>query len=114
MRADAANRRSQPVVASGVVGARLVAEVVRVPDELDDYEEGLEQVEAREEKVEQEMALADAEELADRAGEEDETPFDETRHAYSGVDEDGGGIDLDELDEAGAHFDAPEAPWSDS
>jgi hypothetical protein len=51
MRADAANRRSQPVFASGVVGARLVAEVVRVPDELDDYEEGLEQVEAREEKV---------------------------------------------------------------
>ena len=101
--------------ASGVVGARLVAEVVRVPDELDDYEEGLEQAEAREEEVEQEMALADAEELADRAAERDETPFDESRHAYSGVDEDGGGI-YQELDDAGARFDAPEpeAPWSDS
>jgi hypothetical protein len=62
------------------------------------------------------MALADAEELADRAGEEDETPFDETRHAYSGVDEDGVGIDVEELEEAGARFDAPEleAPGTDS
>ena len=87
-----------------------------MPDELDDYEEGLEQAEAREEEVEQEMALADAEELPDRAAERDETPFDETRHAYSGVDEDGGGIDLEERDEAGARFDAPEprAPWTDS
>jgi hypothetical protein len=79
-----------------------------VPDELDDYEAGLEQAEAREEEVEQEMALADAENLADRAAERDETPFDESRHAYSGVDEDGGGVDLEELDEAGASFDAPE------
>ena len=87
-----------------------------MPDELDEYEEGLEHAEAREEEVEQEMALADAEELADRAAERDETPFDETRHAYSGVDEDGGGIDLEELDEAGARFDTPdsEAPWTDS
>jgi hypothetical protein len=87
-----------------------------VPDELDEYEEGLEQAEAREEEVEQEMALADAEELADRAAERDETPFDETRHVYSGVDEDGGGVDLEELDEAGVRFDAaePEAPGTDS
>lgn len=87
-----------------------------MPDELDDYEEGLERAEAREEEVEQEMALADAEELADRAAERDETPFDETRHAYSGVDEDGGGVDLEELDEAGVRFDAsePEAPGTDS
>ena len=79
-----------------------------MPDELDDYEEGRERVEAREEEVEQEMALADAEELADRAAERDETPFDDTRHAYSGVDEDGGGVDLEELDEAGVRFDATE------
>ena len=79
-----------------------------MPDDLDEYEEGLEQAEAREEEVEREIALADAEELADRAAERDDTPFDETRHAYSGVDEDGGGVDLDELDEAGARFDAPE------
>ena len=87
-----------------------------MPDELDEYEEGLERAEAREEEVQQEMALADAEELADRATERDETPFDETRHAYSGVDEDSGGIDLEELDEAGARFDTPEpeAPWTDS
>lgn len=87
-----------------------------MPDELNDYEDGLEQVEAREEEVEQELALADAEELADRAAERDETPFDATRHAYSGVDEDGGGVDLEELDEAGARFDAPEpeAPSTNS
>ena len=86
-----------------------------VPDELDDYEEDLEQAEAREEEVEQEMALADAVELAERAAEWDETPFDETRHAYSGLDEDGGGIDLEELDEADIRFDAPgpEAPETD-
>ena len=53
------------------------------------------------------MALADAEELDDLAAERDETPFDESRHAYSGVDEDGGGIDQ-ELVEAGARFDTPE------
>ncbi len=85
-----------------------------VPDELDDYEEGLEQAEAREEELEQEMALADAGELADRAAERDETPFDETRHAYSGVDEDGGGIDLEELDETGARFDTPELEASET
>jgi hypothetical protein len=87
-----------------------------MPDDLDDYEEVLAQAEAREEEVEQELALADAEELADRTAERDETPFDATRHTYSGVDEDGGGIDLEELDEAGARFDAPEprAPWTDS
>ena len=87
-----------------------------MPDDLDDYEEVLAQAEAREEEVEQELALADADELADRAAEGDETPFDATRHTYSGVDEDGGGIDLEELDEAGARFDAPEpeAPSTDS
>ena len=87
-----------------------------VPDELGEYEEGVEQAEAREKEVELEMALADAEELADRAAERDETPFDETRHAYSGVDEDAGGMDLEELNEAGARFDTPEpeAPGTDS
>ena len=36
-------------------------------DELDDSEEGAEQAEAREDELEQELALADAEELGDIA-----------------------------------------------
>jgi hypothetical protein len=56
-------------------------------DELDDYREGAERDQAREDEHEQELALADAPELADIAAEQDETRFDETRLAYSGVEE---------------------------
>jgi hypothetical protein len=77
-------------------------------DELDDYEDGVERAEAGEEELEQEMVLADAEELADGDAEGDVTPFDQTRLAYSGVDAGGGGVDLEELEEAGARFDDPE------
>jgi hypothetical protein len=77
-------------------------------DELDDYEEGVERAEAGEEELEQEKVLADAEELADGDAEDDVTPFAETRLAYSGVHAGGGGLDLEELEEAGARLDDPE------
>jgi hypothetical protein len=77
-------------------------------DELDDYEEGAERAEAREAELKSELALADAAELADITAEQDETPFDETRLAYSGVEEGDGDVDVEELEEAGARLDDPE------
>jgi hypothetical protein len=77
-------------------------------DELDDYEEGAERAEEREDELERELALADAAELPDTAAEQDETRFDETRLAYSGVEEGDGGVDVQELEEAGARLDDPE------
>ncbi len=77
-------------------------------DELDDYEEGVERAEAGEEELEQERLLADAEELADDDAEDDVTPFDETRLAYSGADGGDEILDLEELEEAGALLDDPE------
>jgi len=76
-------------------------------DELDDYEEGVERVEAGEEELAFELDLADAEELVDDEAEGDLTPFDAARRAYSGVDDDGG-PDTEELEEAGALLDDPE------
>ena len=62
-----------------------------------------------------ELVLADAAELGDSAGEQDETPFDETRLAYSGVEEGDGDVDVQELEETGAQLDDPEreAPPTD-
>jgi hypothetical protein len=84
-------------------------------DELDDYQAGAERAEAREDEHERELALADAAQLADVGAEQDETCFDETRRAYSGVEEgDGGveegdgGVDVQELEEAGAQLNDPE------
>jgi hypothetical protein len=84
-------------------------------DELDDYEEGAERAEAREDELERELELAEAAELGDSAEEQDETRFDETRHAYSGVEEGDGDVDVQELEEAGARLDDPEreAPPTD-
>ena len=84
-------------------------------DELDDYEEGAERAEAREDERERELVLADAAELGDSAEELDETRFDETRLAYSGVEEGDGDVDVQELEEAGARLDDPEreAPPTD-
>ena len=84
-------------------------------DELDDYQKGAERAQAREDEHEQELALADAAELADIAAEQDETHFDETRLAYSGVEEGDGDVDVQELEEAGAQLDDPqrEAPQTD-
>ena len=77
-------------------------------DELDDYEEGEERAEAREDELERELVLADASELGDSAEEQDETRFDETRLAYSGVEDGDGDVDVQELEEAGARLDDPE------
>ena len=84
-------------------------------DELDDYEEGEERAEAREDELRESWVLADAAELGDSAEEQDETPFDETRLAYSGVEEGDGDVDVQELEEAGARLDDPEreAPPTD-
>ena len=84
-------------------------------DELDDYEEGVERAEAREDELERELVLADAAGLGDSAEEQDETRFDETRLAYSGVEEGDGDVDVQELEEAGARLDDPEreAPPTD-
>ncbi len=78
-------------------------------DELDDYEDGVEQAEAHEDELEQELVLADAAEVGDITAEEDETRFDETRLAYSGVEEGDGDVDVQELEEAGARLDDPES-----
>jgi hypothetical protein len=48
-------------------------------DELDDYQEGAERAEAREDELERELALADAEEMDDFAAQQDQSRFDETR-----------------------------------
>ena len=81
-------------------------------DELDDYEEGAERAEARDDELERELKLADAAELGDSAEEQDETRFDETRLACSGVEEGDGDVDVQEFEEAGAMLDDPgrEAP----
>ena len=77
-------------------------------DELDDYQERAERAEAREDELERELGLADAAQLADITAEQDETRFDETRLAYSGVEEGDGGVDVEELEESGARLDDPE------
>ena len=77
-------------------------------DELDDYEEGEERAQGREEELDRELVLADAAELDDSVEEQDETRFDETRLIYSGVEEGDGDVDVQELEEAGARLDDPE------
>ena len=46
--------------------------------------------------------------MADILEETDETPFDETRHAYSGATDDDSDVDVAELREAGALLDDPD------
>ena len=79
-----------------------------MPDELDDYEAGVERAEAREDELEGELELTDATQLDEIGAEPDETRFDDTRLAYSGVEEGDGDVDELELEEAGARFDDPE------
>jgi hypothetical protein len=79
-----------------------------VTDELDDYEQDADLAEAREDEFRDELALADAEQLADDAEEPDETPFDTCRHTYSGVDDGDADVDVEELAEAGALLDDPD------
>jgi hypothetical protein len=77
-------------------------------DELDDYEEEISEEEEILEELAEEEDLADAEEIIDAAAEPDETPFDETRLQYSGVEEGDGDVDVEEYAEAGALFDDPD------
>lgn len=80
-----------------------------MPDELSNYDEEMEEEEDAVEQLEEEEELADAEQLLDLEAEGDETPFDETRLEYSGVEADGeGDVDVEELSEAGALLDDPE------
>ena len=108
-------RRSTRSFAGRSFGAKLVVEVVRISDELDDYQEVAERAEAREDEHERELALADAAQLDDINAEQDETRFDETRLIYSGVEEGDGDVDVQELEEAGAQLDDPDrdAPRTD-
>ncbi|MGI9031163.1 MAG: hypothetical protein ACR2HP_14445 [Ilumatobacteraceae bacterium] len=75
-------------------------------DELDEYEQQGETEQRLVDELADEAAVADADEILDREAEPDETPFDETRHQYSGVGDDD--VDIEELEEAGALFDDPE------
>ena len=66
------------------------------------------------EELAEEESLADADEILDAAAEPDETPFDETRLQYSGVEEGDGDVDVEEYAEAGALFDDPDDVADDS
>jgi hypothetical protein len=77
-------------------------------DELDDYEARQEKADAREDERNAEVELADAVELTTASAEDDDTAFDETRLAYSGVEAGDGDVDEKELEEAGALLDDPE------
>ena len=77
-------------------------------DELDDFEDGIEDEEAVVDELADEHELSDADEVLDVDAERDETPFDETRVQYSGVAADDSDVDLEEYEEAGALFDDPE------
>jgi hypothetical protein len=75
-------------------------------DELDEYEESVERDEAEAAGIDEELALSDADQISDESAEQDETPFDKTRHEYSGAEE--GDIDVEEMEEAGPLLDDPE------
>jgi hypothetical protein len=77
-------------------------------DELDEYEDDVEREQDTIEGFADDQELADADELFDGSAELDETPFDETRHQYSGVLEGDADVDVEEYEEAGALFDDPE------
>ena len=77
-------------------------------DELDEYEEGVERDEAEVTKIDEELALSDADQISDGSAEQDETSFDVTRREYSGAEEGDGDVDVDEMEEAGPLLDDPE------
>ena len=79
-----------------------------VTDELDDYEDDVDQEEELVAELEAERDVSDADEVADILAEPDDTPFDETRHAYSGATDDDSDVDVAELREAGALLDDPD------
>ena len=77
-------------------------------DELDDYEGIVDHDEALVTELEDERELSDGDELADADAERDDTPFDVTRCAYTGVTGNGDDVDVRELRSAGALLDDPE------
>ncbi len=77
-------------------------------DELDEYEDDVEREEDRIDEFADDQELADADELYDGSADPDETPFDETRHQYSGVLEGDADVDVEEYEQAGVLFDDPE------
>ena len=79
-----------------------------VTDELDDYEDDVDQEEELVAELEAERDVSDADEVADVLAEPDDTPFDETRHAYHGATDDDSDVDVAELREAGALLDDPD------
>jgi hypothetical protein len=83
--------------------------VVRVnTDELDEYEDVVDHEEARGSELLNERELSDGDELTDVEAEADDTPFDTTRCAYTGVSGNGDDVDVRELRTAGALLDDPE------
>jgi hypothetical protein len=80
-------------------------------DELDDYERVIDRDELVVLELENERDLSDADELADVDAEPDTTYFDRTRWTYSGCSSNGdgdGGLDVRELQSAGALLDDPD------
>jgi hypothetical protein len=80
-----------------------------VSDELDDYEDEVEHDEELVAELEDEREVSDADEVADILAEPEDTPFDETRHSYTGATDDDSDVDVAELSEAGALLDDPDA-----
>lgn len=60
------------------------------------------------ETLAEELREADERDIGDVASPGDETPFDETRQQYSGVEEGDGDVDVAEYAAAGALLDDPE------
>ncbi len=77
-------------------------------DELDDYDDDVDDEEAIVTELAAEADVSDADEILDLEAEQDETPFDKTRLQYSGVEDGDGDVDVEELAEAGALLDDPE------
>jgi hypothetical protein len=77
-------------------------------DELDEYEDLVDHDEALVTGLDDERELSDGDELTDAEAEADDTPFDLTRSAYSGVSGNGDDVDVRELRTAGALLDDPE------
>lgn len=77
-------------------------------DELDDYENEVEHEEAMVAELDDERDVSDADEQQAIDEEPDETPFDDARHAYTGVTDDDSDVDISELAAAGALLDDPD------
>ena len=84
------------------------------PDELDEYENGVDHNELLVSELDDEREISDDVELTDVDAEHDTTLFDDTRCVYSGATGNGDGFDVRELQAAGALLDDPELVTLDS